>query len=207
MPPRKAGRNAVMAREPVPRLAGIVLAAGEGRRFGGAKQVARLGGVTLVERAARLALATCPAGVVVVTGAHAAEVAAALAPLPVAIAHNVRWATGLAGSLRCGVEALPAGAGACLVLLCDQAAVDEADLRALIDAWRKSPERPAAALHGGRAGVPAIFPRSHWVALRGLEGDEGARALLAALPDVTAMEMPHAAADVDAPADLDSLRQ
>lgn len=189
--------------EALPRpLAGIVLAAGGASRFGSPKQVARLGGVSLVAGAARLALAVCPAGAVVVTGAHAGEVRASLAGISILLAHNKAWATGIAGSIRCGLEALPAEAGACLVMLCDQPVIDEPDLRRLVAAWATAPHRVAAAQYAGGLGAPAVFPSEHWADLRGLRGDQGARALIASLADVTAVALPHAAHDVDTPGDL-----
>ena len=182
-------------------LAGIVLAAGAATRFGGPKQLARIGGSTLVVRAARLALGTCPAGVVIVTGAHAPAVEAGVADLPVGIVRNLQWSSGMAGSIRCGLDALP-DAAACLVLLCDQPEIDEADIGRLAQAWRATPDRVAAAQYAGTIGVPAIFPAASWPALRAIEGDHGAKGLLASLPAVTAVAMSHAALDVDTPADL-----
>jgi molybdenum cofactor cytidylyltransferase len=143
--------------------------------------------------------------VVVVSGAHAGAVEAALGALPVRTVRNPRWADGLAGSLRIGVEAQPAAADACLVMLCDQPAVGAADLYRLVAAWRAAPARMAAAHYGGAPGVPAIFPRATWPALCQLQGDSGARGLLAA-GDVSTVPMPAAAADVDTPADLQRLR-
>jgi molybdenum cofactor cytidylyltransferase len=186
-------------------LAGIVLAAGAGSRFGGAKQAALERGVPLVRRAAQAALACCPAGVVVVTGAHAAAVRASLAGLGVGFAHNAGWAGGMAGSLRTGLDALPPGTAACLVALADQPGVDAAELARLAAAWAAVPARAAAARYDGRLGAPAIFPAATWPALRALQGDAGARHVLIALDvrgDVTAVDMPAAARDVDTPADL-----
>lgn len=183
-------------------LAGIVLAAGGASRFGGPKQLARLGGVSLVRRAARLALGCCPAGVVVVTGAWAGEVEAELAGLPVRHFRNLAWTTGLAGSLRCGLDALPPEALASLILLCDQPLIDEADLRALSGAWTAAPGRVAAAAYAGATGVPAIFPTAYWGWLRALTGDHGARSLIASLPDVTRVALDHAVRDIDTPGDL-----
>ncbi len=183
-------------------LATIVLAAGSGTRYGGAKQLALVDGVPLVRRAAELAHALCPGRVVLVTGAYAAAVAATVADLPVGITHNPHWDRGLAGSLHCGLDAMAADTAACLVLLADQSAVTGADLQSLASAWRAAPAIPAAAEYGGGLGVPAIFPRRDWPALRALTGDRGARALLAALPLVTPVPMPHALVDIDTPADL-----
>jgi molybdenum cofactor cytidylyltransferase len=186
-----------------PQLAGILLAAGGASRFGGPKQVALFEGVPLVARAARAALAACPAGVVVVTGAYDEQVRQRLAGLPVRIVHNAGWGTGLASSICVGLAGLPAGPSACLVMLCDQPAVDEDDLHRLIDAWMAVPERVAAAQYAGTLGAPAIFPEAFWPGLRALGGDRGARAFIASLPQVTAVAMPHAARDIDTPADLE----
>lgn len=189
-----------------PKLAGIVLAAGGGARFGGPKQLARLGGETLVRRAARLALGCCPAGVVVVTGASAAAVELELEDLAVRPVRNPDWADGMALSLVSGMAALAGDAAAVLVLLCDQAAVDEADLARLVAAWVAAPGRVAAAAYDGVLGVPAIFPRGTWAMLQGLHGDRGAAGVIAAQPQASAVPMPHAAQDVDTRADLDAMR-
>jgi molybdenum cofactor cytidylyltransferase len=186
-------------------LAGVVLAAGGGRRFGGPKQLASLGGVSLIRRAAALALEHCPRGVVVVTGAAAGEVAAEVADAGVRTAHNPAWREGLAGSLRVGIDALPAGEVACLVLLADQVLVDRDDLRRLIAAWSAAPQLVAASAYAGAVGVPAIFPVAYRARLRQLSGDGGARALIASLPEISRVAMPHATCDIDTPADLAAL--
>jgi CTP:molybdopterin cytidylyltransferase MocA len=183
-----------------------VLAAGAGTRFGGAKQLARAGERTLVATAARRALASCPAGVVVVTGCHASAVECALRRIDVATVRNRRWRSGIAGSLRRGVEALGAAPAAVLVLLCDQAAVTAPDLQRLTVAWRTRPGCIAAARYGGGLGVPAIFPRRYWASLRRLRGDRGARSVIGAAATVTAVDLPSAAFDIDTAADLRALR-
>jgi molybdenum cofactor cytidylyltransferase len=188
-----------------PGLAGLVLAAGGGTRFGGLKQLALYRGRTLIANAASRALGVCDAGVFVVTGAKGSEVARAVAGLPVATTHNPAWQSGISTSIAAGISAIPATASALLVMLCDQPLVDEADLAALAEAARDFPQRVVAARYGDRpAGVPAIFPRSIWRAFQALRGDAGARALISTL-DPVAIEMPHAAIDIDVPADLDAL--
>jgi len=87
------------------------------------------------------------------------------------------------------------------VLLVDQPRVDAAALHRLLVAWRRRPGVPAAARYAGRAGVPAMLPRRHWRAARALRGDEGARSLLRGV-QVTLVDMPEAALDVDTPEDL-----
>jgi CTP:molybdopterin cytidylyltransferase MocA len=186
-----------------PGLAGLVLAAGAARRFGGPKALVHYRGEPLVARAARRLAVCCGAGVTVVVGADAVKVAAALPVLSgLQVVENPQWSTGLAGSLAAGVAALPAAATAVLVLLADQPLVDGTDLAALVAAWRRAPDRIAAARFDEVAGVPAILPRRAWPALAALEGDQGARAVIAAATDRVEVPMPHAAWDVDTPDDL-----
>lgn len=187
---------------PAPRLAVVVLAAGAGRRFGGPKQLARISGEALVVRAVRQALACDPALVVAVTGAYRDAVEAVLHGCPVRLCHNENWPSGLAGSLIRGLETVESAANAALVLLSDQIGVTDADLRRLIRAWEGRPDRIAAARYSGSCAVPAIFPRHYWTELRALTGDLGARPVIAAQPDITAVDMPAAAFDVDTAGDL-----
>lgn len=181
----------------------VVLAAGGSRRFGGPKQLARIGGETLLDRAVRVALGARPAGCVVVLGARAEVLSRRLRTWPVRVVINRRWRSGLASSLRAGIAALPRQAPAALVLLADQVGVGPADLELLIAAWRCAPRRAVASRAGAWFGPPALFPRRHFNDLRRLRGDAGARTLLAdPRRAVTGVELPRAAHDVDRPEDL-----
>jgi len=180
-------------------IAGVVLAAGAGRRYGACKQLLLVDGLPMVVRALRLAAPVCDGGVVVVTGASQDEVVAAVAGEPVRCVYNPAWREGMGASLRQGVLATRAES-AILVLLADQAALTAADIEALVRAWRAEPVRPAAAACGGRVGVPAIFPPSWRERLLALHGDTGARRLLAGA-ETAAVPMRNAAVDVDTPED------
>lgn len=181
-----------------PRLAGIVLAAGASRRLGRPKQLVRFEGRTLVERAADLALDVCDGDIVVVVGASADEVTSCLGDRPVRALPNPGWAEGMGRSLAVGIAAVPAHCAAALVLLCDQPLVAAPSLAALIEPWRRDPERLVAAAYRDALGVPAIFPRRLFPELAALGGDRGARAVIAREGDrVLAIALPEAAFDVD----------
>jgi len=118
-------------------VAGIVLAAGEGRSFGGPKALVRFGGRTLVERAIRtLADGGCRP-VVVVLGAAAAEIRRSSDLADAVVVVNPAWSEGMGGSLRIALgEARTASARAAVVVLVDQPLVTSALVGRLIDAWR-----------------------------------------------------------------------
>lgn len=188
----------------IPRPWVVLLAAGASSRFGRPKLLATLAGETLLRRAARTAVEVASAGCVVVLGAHAARHARELRGLSARVVVNRSWRTGLAGSLRAGIAALPAGAAGALILLADQVAIGPAELELLIAAWRRAPGSIVAAVFAGVRGPPAIFPRTAFPRLRKLRGDAGARRILRdSAEPVVEFDLPRAAVDVDRPADLD----
>jgi CTP:molybdopterin cytidylyltransferase MocA len=180
----------------------LVLAAGGSRRLGRPKQLVRLGAEPLVRRAVRLAASLRPLWIGVVVGAHGARVATTLAGAGAEIILARRWREGLAASLASGVRRAPQQARRLLVVTVDQWQVTAADLARLVAAPGRA---PAAATYAGRLGVPAVFPRRMWPALRRLRGDRGARALLDS-GRATAVPMAAAATDLDTPAELAQLR-
>ena len=192
-----------MSTEPLPKLAGLVLAAGAASRFGAPKQLVPVDGVAMIVRTLRAIAPVCDAGVLVITGAYQEAVAAALAGEPARCVYNPGWREGMGASIRQGIAAMPPGADAVLLALADQPGLATRDYQALVAAWRAAPGQPAAAEYAGAPGVPAIFARADWPGLSTLQGDSGARALLRAAPALTRVPMPAAAWDVDRPADLD----
>ena len=194
-------------------VAAVVLAAGRSSRYraaGGAeptKLVAEIEGEPIVRRAVEAALASRARPVVVVAGHARDAVEAALAGLPVALAFNPDFATGIASSLRTALRALPADADAALVLLGDMPKVDAALIDRLIDAFDAAPEAWAVApVAEGRRGNPVLLARPLFEAAMRLEGDEGARRLLSSLSPNRIIEVEttggEASFDVDTPEDL-----
>jgi CTP:molybdopterin cytidylyltransferase MocA len=173
--------------------AGLVLAAGEGRRFGGTKQLAPLRGRPLLEHALEAVAALSPR--VVVLG-HAAEEIRAAVDL-----HGARpvvcdaWREGQAASLRCGLAAL-GGADAVLVILGDQPGITAAAVAAVAAAG--GDDDAVRATYGGVPGHPVMLRRPLLARASELRGDSGFRDLLA-LTRVRAVEIGHLAdpADID----------
>lgn len=161
----------------------IVLAAGRGSRMGPAGKLDRpVAGVPMISRVLdTVAAAGLPTPIVVV-GAHAPAVLAAIGERPARIVEATDHARGLARSLAAGIAAVPEEAGAALVLLGDMPHVAPETLRAL--AATASPDLDAAMpVHDGRRGNPVLWGRRWFARLAALQGDIGGKALLAELGD------------------------
>jgi molybdenum cofactor cytidylyltransferase len=182
----------------------IILAAGGSSRMGTAKQLLRIGGVSLVARAARAALDSGARPIAVVVGAEAERIRAELADVPVLVVDNPDWQKGLATSVHAGMAALmraEPGLGAVIVAPCDQPALSADTLTRLAELHRTSGKISAAG-YNGRNGAPAVFGKKQFAVLSSLSGDEGARRLLNAEPEaVASIEMPELGVDLDTPAD------
>jgi len=174
---------------------GLLLAAGEGRRFGGPKALARDDdGTSWLLRAVQ-ALRPC-SEIVVVLGAEA-ERAAALLPLSVSRIRADDWAEGMGASLRAGLEALgPTDHDAALVSLVDLPDVDAAVVARLVAASQGRGDLARAA-YDGVPGHPVLLGRDHWAGVvASAAGDRGARDYLAA-HDVDLVECGDLATGVD----------
>lgn len=165
-----------------PRVAGLVLAAGAGRRFGGPKALARDGdGRTWVEvRVRTLADGGC-VPVLAVVGAAAEDVSRHL-PQDVAAVLAEDWDEGMGASLRAGlraVSALETPVDAVLVALVDTPGLTAGAVHRV--AGSASPAVLAQAAYDGTPGHPVLLGRDHWDGVaRTATGDRGARDYLAA---------------------------
>ena len=166
------------------RVAGLVLAAGGGSRYGSPKALVRLRGRLLVERAAELLAAGGCDPVVVVLGAAADQVLAAarLSRTGVRTVVNPDWPTGMGSSLRVGLAAVPAEAEAVVVTLVDTPGLGPESVRRLVAAG--GPDGAAQATYGGRRGHPVLLGRTVIAEVAAAAtGDRGAGPWLAAHPE------------------------
>ncbi len=191
-------------------VAAIVLAAGASRRLGQPKQLLKLDGETLLERAIRLAREAGASPVLVVLGAHFQLIRASIPFDNAATVLNDHWEQGMAGSIHAGLRALdalaPQASGA-LLMSCDQPRLTAAHLRALIVRFHAHPGPAiAASTYAGVLGIPAVFPRLAFPDLLALRGDNGARSLFPDPPcPVLSTELPGGEVDIDSPRDLAQL--
>lgn len=164
------------------KVAGVVLAAGGGTRFGQVKQLLTWRGKPLVRHVSETALDAGLSPVVVVTGAAGEQVAAAVTDLPVQVVYNPAWASGQSSSLRVGLQALPPECGAAIFLLADQPQVPVTLLQALVEQHRQERAPVLAPLVRGRRATPVLFDRVTFPALMTLQGDTGGRAIFGQFP-------------------------
>ncbi len=148
--------------------AGLVLAAGEGRRFGSPKAAYVLDGERLVDRAVRILTQAGCAPVFVVLGAWVADVPHA------EVIVNDEWFEGMGSSLRVGLTHLEdhSEVNRVLVTLVDLPGLSVAAVQRLLG----STSEIAAANYDGKRGHPVVLHRSHWSGVREVSvGDKGAR--------------------------------
>ncbi|MDQ2659081.1 MAG: nucleotidyltransferase family protein [Verrucomicrobiota bacterium] len=183
------------------KVGAVVLAAGASTRFGQPKQLAIFNGESLVEHAVTAANSADCAPIVVVAGAQAAAIAAAVAALPCAVAVNHDWSAGLASSIRTGLQHLLTSdhdLEAILFLACDQPLVSAENLRGLIAEQQVTGKPIVASAYANTLGIPALFTRAFFPELLTLAGDRGAKRLfLSHREEVAAFSLPAAATDID----------
>jgi molybdenum cofactor cytidylyltransferase len=179
--------------------AGLILAAGEGRRFGGPKQLAELDGRPLIEHA--LAALAGLERVVVVLGARADEIRAGadLGTAEVVVCPD--WATGMSASVRRGLAAL-AGAEEVVITLADQPFITQA----VVARVRSSPGPAARAVYDGAPGHPVAIRRPLLERAGELRGDAGFRDLLAGAAEVECADLA-SPRDIDTRDDLEVVRR
>ncbi|GAA2881831.1 NTP transferase domain-containing protein [Streptomyces mexicanus] len=191
----------------VEEVAGLVLAAGGGRRLGGRpKALLTHRGRPLVEHAVGVLRAAGCARVHVVLGARADEVRRRARLEDCVLVDNPDWEQGMGSSLRAGLDSLAGtGARAALVSLVDQPGIGAAAVGRVLAAFRDETSLVSAAYDGVR-GHPVLFGAAHWAGIAArATGDRGARAYLKAHED--AIELVECADvaqayDIDTEADL-----
>ncbi|HEY7529786.1 MAG TPA: nucleotidyltransferase family protein [Gemmatimonadota bacterium] len=190
----------------------LVLAAGEGRRFGGEKLDAPVRGRPLLDHVLDAVREACAGGlldggvVVLRAGDAAVDRAKAAGLEPV---ENDDPAAGLSRSLKLGLDRLASfpgtATGAAMVFLGDQPEVRVATVRLLLDRRARGAAcvRPRYAGAPADPGHPVLLDRSAWTAARETVGDAGAARVVRLADGFELVDVPGANPDVDTPADLE----
>ena len=178
---------------------GLVLAAGEGRRFGGPKQLARVGGRPLVEYA--VAAVRDLDRVVVVLGARAEEVRSGADLTGAEVVVCPDWPEGMGASLRHGLAAV-GDAGEVVIVLADQPFIT----REVVARVRAAPGDVARATYHGAPGHPVVIRRPVLARAGELRGDSGFRDLFGGVTEVECADLADPT-DIDTREDLEVVRR
>ena len=158
-------------------VAGVILAAGESRRFGQPKPLLHWRGQPFIRHVISVAQEAGLSPVMVVSGAYKDQIVQACAGLKVELVYNPDWGEGQSASLRAGLRALNAEAGAAVFLLADQPQVSAGLISALVEAHAAGLPEVVAPLVDGQRANPTLFDRRTFPELMTLQGDVGGRAL------------------------------
>lgn len=171
------------------------------------KQLALFQGETLLARAVRVAHDSGVGDVRVVLGYRADELAAHVG-LYASIVFNDDWQEGIASSIRAAVKELKiANYDAVLFTTVDQPFVDKEHLRALVALFKSDAPQVVASRYGSPEiyGIPAIFSKDTFDKLLELEGDKGAKQIIAS-SNARYVDAPMARFDIDTHKDLEECR-
>jgi molybdenum cofactor cytidylyltransferase len=187
----------------------VILAAGSSLRMGSPKQTLQFRGQSLLRRAALAALDAGCRPVVVVTGAHAERCRHELYGLEVQEVFNACWETGMASSVRAGIEsAISANpdVDAAVFILCDQPHVTAGVISGLVAAYCSTGSPIVASTYGESFGVPTLFSRTFFTELMRLEGVSGAKEIIKRhVSEAHFLSFQGGEVDVDTPDDFSRL--
>jgi molybdenum cofactor cytidylyltransferase len=193
-----------------PRIAALVLAAGQSRRMGTLnKLLIEIDGVPMVRRVVEMLRQSKAEPIVVVTGHERERVAAALQGLSVTLVHNPDYAQGLSTSLKAGIGALGTGVDGAVVCLGDMPRVSAAEVDRLIGAFNPVEGRGIVVpTLDGKRGNPVLWSRQFFAEMTQVAGDVGARHLIGAYPEIVVeveMASDGVLTDIDTPQALAKL--
>lgn len=183
------------------RISSIILAAGSSSRLNGEqKQLLEFRGKTFLRHAAEIAVAANFHSTVVVLGAKAEILQKEIEDLPVEIAVNENWATGMSSSIKSGLSELvkEENLDAIVIMLCDQPLVTTKTLLNLCDVFAQTEKPIVACEYQKTVGVPALFSNEVFPELINLQDSEGAKKIIEKYAGKIALvSAPEAALDVD----------
>jgi molybdenum cofactor cytidylyltransferase len=187
-----------------PRIAALILAAGQSRRMGEVnKLLIEIGGKPMVRRVAESVLASAASPVIAVLGHERDRVRAAFAGSKVSCIYNPDFADGISTSLKRGLAVLPDDIGGVLICLGDMPLLATDEIDRLVSAFNPTEGRAIIVpTRRGKRGNPVLWGKRFFPEMQEIAGDVGARHLIGAYPEAVAeieMDGEGVVLDIDTP--------
>ena len=186
----------------------VILAAGGSQRMGQPKQLLPFRKRTLLRHAVETAVASMCRPILVVIGAHAELVSLELQSLPVLIAYNPEWASGIGSSLRIAIQTLGAidGIEGVVITLSDQPLITAVAVNKIVRAHCQTGKDIVASEYAETHGVPLFIGKRFFAEISALAGTEGAKRVIDRhLDEMTTVPLMEAAFDIDTPDEYERL--
>jgi molybdenum cofactor cytidylyltransferase len=158
-------------------ISAIVLAAGESSRFGGCKQLVRMGGKTLLDHVLETLRASSIRDVLVILGARSDEIRRCVRFDRERIVMNPDYALGMSTSIQAGLRAVGEAVNAAMFVLADQPFVSPQTIDALASEYERTKAMLIVPTYKGTRGNPVLADRSLFAEMMEIRGDVGFRAL------------------------------
>jgi len=191
----------------VNKLSLVILAAGESKRFGKAKQLAEIDGSFMLQRVIDQCSEIEGVDAYVVLGARSEQIQHKINFENVSVLYSPNWSEGIGATLASVTTELSELYEGLMFVAGDQPLLGAAQLKPMITSWLENTNSICCAQYDNTIGIPAIFPKKLFAGLMTLRGDSGAKGiLLNAASELQTFFMPEAKIDIDYPDDLKKLR-
>lgn len=183
------------------KLGVVILAAGAASRIGAAKMLLPYAGQTILGHIVQEVKALNPACICLVSGKYTAEIQKSIPANSVEICPFENWQAGMSSSIQFGMSAILAkepNIDAILFVVSDQPFLERQLLFRMIDAFQESGKGIVAAQYQEQFGTPVLFQARYFEQIRHLEGDKGAKKIVANhQEDLVLVDFPLGAFDID----------
>ena len=190
------------------KIAGIILAAGEGKRIGGNKALIEIDGTSFLEHVAgRMRQAACDP-LIAVGGSNSAEVKELARRLEISFMDNENWQTGQFSSLKAGLSSLEKKAAGAMIALVDHPLVALDTYRLLNKTFQDNPGTILIPSYNGRRGHPIIIPDIIINEVLSASPESNLREIIHSHPDLIheiPVEDPGILRDIDSKADIEGV--
>jgi molybdenum cofactor cytidylyltransferase len=187
----------------------IILAAGESKRLGRAKQLEIFNGKTLLQNSIDVAIGANVKETIIVLGSRFDEIKSEIAENKITILENKNWDRGMSTSIACGLSHVISTSPAIdkvIFMVCDQPYVKTELLKALIDKHEETKFPVVASEYVGICGIPALFANTMFSSLMQLSGEGGAGKLINQQRELVAtVPFENGEVDVDRQEDIEKL--